>query len=133
MTLVQNIFTANESITHVHAIHLRWGLGGALDVSEERNNAEKGSNEKGKSAALKSCGRSLEITGLGVVASLIVSFGSLVMDGTLPLDQYLVFLSLMLVGAGALIWRIWNLVPDGRTIRKEDERVQPGEYRIVFK
>jgi len=102
-------------------------------VNEERQKPETDASEKSKKAILKSCGRSLEITGLGIVASLIVSFGSLVIDGTLPLDQYLVFLALMLVGAGGLVWRIWNLVPDGRTIRKEDERLQPGEYRIEFK
>lgn len=102
-------------------------------MKEERQKLDGDANEESKSAVLKSCGRSIEITGLGIVASLIVSFGSLVIDGTLPVDQYLVFLALMLVGAGGLVWRIWNLVPDGRTIRKEDQRLQPGEYRIEFK
>lgn len=102
----------------------------------ERKDGQDGGAKKSGSGSLVNChGRSFEITGLGVVTSLIISFGCLVSDGTLPLDQYLVFLLLMVVCAGAMIWRIWNLVPDAKTIRgeAEDERLKPGQYRIVFK
>lgn len=85
---------------------------------------------KDESTILKSRRRSLEITGLGVVASLVVSFWSLVSDGTLPLSQYLVFLSLMLVSAGAMVWRIVRLSPDEGV---EEKRLEPGVYRVSFR
>lgn len=59
-------------------------------------------------AMLKSQGQSLEVTGLGVIAALIIAFWSLVGDGTLPLSQYLVFVAFMLVSASGLVWRILN-------------------------
>jgi hypothetical protein len=102
-------------------------------VDEERKDGQTAAR-KDSAGSLPNCqGHSFEITGLGVVASLIISFGCLVSDGTLPLDQYLVFLLLMMVCAGAMVWRIWNLVPDGQMTRKEDRRLEPGEYRIEFK
>ena len=103
-------------------------------MDKEREDQRNDDAEKHVPGSTVNChGRSLEITGMGVVVSLIISFGCLVSDGTLPLSQYLVFLLLMLVSGAAIVWRIWNLVPDGSTIRKEDERVAPGEYRISFK
>lgn len=108
---------------------------GAPEVDEEQKDEQNGGAKRNSEGSVLNChGRSLEIVGLGVVTSLIISFGCLVSDGTLPLSQYLVFLLLMVVCAGAMVWRIWNLVPDERTIRgEEDERVKPGEYRISFK
>lgn len=105
-------------------------------MDEEREGQRNDDEEKPVTGSTLNChGRSLEILGMGVVVSLIISFGCLVSDGTLALDQYLVFLLLMLVCAGAIVWRIWNLVPDERTIRgeDEDERLKPGGYRISFK
>jgi hypothetical protein len=107
-----------------------------MEVDEPQKDEQDGSAKKAGAGSLLNChGRSFEITGLGVVTSLIISFGCLVSDGTLPLEQYLVFLMLMVVSAGAMVWRIWNLVPDAKTLRgeDEDERLKPGEYRIVFK
>jgi hypothetical protein len=49
---------------------------------------------------------SLEVTGLGLIACLIIAFWPLVSDGTLSLSGYLAFVALLLVGAGALVWRI---------------------------
>jgi hypothetical protein len=91
---------------------------------------DKSDVEKDERAILKSRGRSLEITGLGVVACLVVSFWSLVRDGTLPLSEYLVFLSLMLVSAGAMVWRIVKLSPEDA---EDQERLQPGVYRVSFR
>ena len=88
-----------------------------------------GKSEKSESAVLKSRGHSLEVTGLGVVASLIVSFWSLVSDGTLPLSQYLVFVSFLLVSAAAMVWRIWKLSPNGE---KASKGLEPGVYRVSF-
>lgn len=65
------------------------------------------SNHKSTSAML---GQSHEITVLGMIAALIVTFGALVNDGTLPLSDYLVFLSFMLTGAGVLLWRMWKRI-----------------------
>jgi len=55
----------------------------------------------------------------------------LVSDGTLPISQYLVFVSFLLVSAGAMVWRIWKLAPDGLTI--VEKRLEPGVYRVSFR
>jgi hypothetical protein len=52
-----------------------------------------------------------EITALGMIAALIVACWALVVDGTLQLFDYAVFVSFLMVGAGALVWRIFNLPP----------------------
>lgn len=62
-------------------------------------------------AILKPREHSLEVTGLGVIASVLIAFWSLVGDGTLRLSEYLVFVVFLLVGAGALVWRIMKLTP----------------------
>jgi len=90
---------------------------------------DTGTVERSESAILKSRGHSLEITGLGIVVSLIVAFWSLVSDGTLPLSQYLVFVAFLLVSASAMVWRIWKLSPNGA---KASERLEPGIYRVSF-
>jgi len=100
-------------------------------MSEERENRGSDTNENGKGAILKSHGRSLEITGLGVVASLALAFWSLVSDGTLLLSQYLVFLSFLSISAGGMVWRILKLTPDGRSIA--EKRLKPGVYRVSFR
>jgi hypothetical protein len=55
--------------------------------------------------------RSLEVTGLGVIASLAIAFWSLTGDGTLALSEYLVFAGLLLVSAAGLVWRIVKAAP----------------------
>jgi hypothetical protein len=67
--------------------------------------------EQATDVNLKPSERSLEVTGLGVIVSLIVAFWSVVQDGTLPLSQYLVFVAFLLVSAGGLVWRILKLAP----------------------
>ncbi len=83
-----------------------------------------------RDARLKSRGRELETTGLGVIASLIIAFWSLVGDGTLSISQYLVFVSLLLVSAAGMVWRIWKLSPRGelRPVRLKSGRA----YRVTF-
>jgi hypothetical protein len=56
-------------------------------------------------------GWSVEVTGLGVIACFLIAFGSLVIDGSLRLSEYLVFVSFLLVSAGGLGWRMWKLAP----------------------
>lgn len=56
-------------------------------------------------------GYSFEVTGLGVIAALMVAFAGMVSDGTLPRAQYLVFAAFLLVSAAALAWRIFKLSP----------------------
>jgi hypothetical protein len=63
--------------------------------------------------------RAAEVTGLGVIAALMIAFGSLVIDGSLPLSQYLVFATFLLVSAGGLGWRMWRLAP-GRTANPQN-------------
>lgn len=72
----------------------------------------------------KSSEGSLEVTGLGLIACLIIAFWSLVGDGTLPISQYLVFVAFLLVSAGGLVWRILKLAPTRRA--KSAEPQQPG-------
>jgi hypothetical protein len=100
--------------------------------SREKQDEEQdcGADGKGAPRALKSRGRSLEITGLGVVISLILSFWSLVTDGTLPLSQYLVFVSFLLVSAGGMVWRLWKLDP--RRTATLPPSLEPGLYRVTF-
>jgi hypothetical protein len=99
---------------------------GRPDVNEEKE--ASGAEKTDASPILKSRGRSLEITGLGVIASLILSFWSLVSDGTLPFSQYLVFVCFLLVSAAAMVWRIWKLSPGS----KKAEQLEPGIYRVSF-
>ena len=72
----------------------------------------------------KSSQGSLEVTGLGLIACLIIAFWSLVGDGTLPISQYLVFVAFLVVSAGGLVWRILKLAPTRRA--KSGEPQQPG-------
>jgi hypothetical protein len=51
---------------------------------------------------------SLEVTGLGMIAGVIIASGSLVADGSFELSHYLVFLGFMLMGAAGLVWRLLN-------------------------
>lgn len=98
---------------------------------ENRNEgaAETETEPHGAHSPLKARGRTLEVTGLGIIAALVLAFGTLVSDGTLPLAQYLIFLSLMLVSAGGMLWRIWRLTPERIAA---PGRLQPGVYRVSF-
>jgi hypothetical protein len=81
----------------------------------------------------KLSGRELEITGLGVIASLIIAFWSLVGDGTLLLSQYLVFVSLLLVSAAGMVWRALE-ARSGRgaaTRALEIRQSLPGDLRCA--
>jgi hypothetical protein len=82
------------------------------------------SNKSEIDALLQSSGRSLEVTGLGLILSLILAFWSLVADGALPLSTYLVFVGILLVSVGGLVWRIVKL-PATRRAKSEEPR-QPG-------
>jgi hypothetical protein len=64
----------------------------------------------------------IEVTGLGTIAALLVGFGGLVTDGTLPLNQYLVFAAFLLVSAGGLAWRIFKSAPSPASNSREPER-----------
>ena len=72
------------------------------------------SMEKTASVNLASRPHSSEIAGLGLIACLIVAFGSLVAGGSLPLSQYLVFAAFLLVSAGGLGSRMVKLAPARR-------------------
>jgi hypothetical protein len=100
-------------------------------VNEDReNNPESNAQMRAGNALLKSRGRGLEITGLGIIASLIIAFWTLVGDGTIPLPEYLVFVSLLLVSAAGMVWRIWKLGPGGEL---RPARLKPGRaYRVTF-
>jgi hypothetical protein len=73
-------------------------------------------------AVLDSSGVSLEVTGLGMIASVIIAFWGFVGDGTLPLTTYLVFVAFLLVSAGGLVWRIVKLAPARRTKSGENQK-----------
>jgi hypothetical protein len=100
-------------------------------MNEDRESVQEGdSKKKSQRALLKTCGREPEITGLGIIASLIIAFWTLVGDGTIPFSDYLVFVSLLLVSAAGMAWRIWKLGPGGelRTVP-----LKPGQaYRVTF-
>jgi len=83
---------------------------------------ESDSIKQTRDAILKSRERSVEVTGIGVIACFIIAFGSLVGDGTLTLSEYLVFVAFLLVSAGGLVWRILKLAPTRRA--KSGERRQ---------
>ena len=88
-----------------------------------------GNSPRGERDFPSSRGRTLEVTGLGAIAALILAFWTLVGDGTLPLSQYLVFVALLLISAAALVWRLRQLSPRGED---PERRVAPGAYRVVF-
>jgi hypothetical protein len=82
-------------------------------VSQENDNSrESGSPKQTADDLLKSCKRSFEVTGLGIIASFIIAAWPLVGDGTLRLSNYLGFVSFLLVGAGGLAWRLVKLAPN---------------------
>ena len=56
--------------------------------------------------ALNSPEGSLEVTGLGLIACLVIAFFTFVRDGSLPLSSYLWFISFLLAIALALVVRI---------------------------
>jgi hypothetical protein len=58
-----------------------------------------------------STAHSIEVTGLGIIAALLVACAGLVSDGSLPLNQYLVFAAFLLVSSGGLAWRIFKSPP----------------------
>ena len=79
---------------------------------ENRNVSREAISRQPASDALPNLRGRIEITALGMIAALIVACWALVVDGTLQLFDYAVFVSFLLVGAGALVWRIFNLPPD---------------------
>jgi hypothetical protein len=105
--------------------------GGGLTPLNNDQNKNQENDSKANGALLKSRGRSLEITGLGIIISLVVAFGSLVGDGTIPFSQYLVFVSLMSISAAGMIWRIRKLTPQAQAVSAD--RLQPGAYRVSFR
>jgi hypothetical protein len=50
--------------------------------------------------------QSVEVTGLGMIAALIISSWFLVSDGTLELANYILFAVFLVASAGVLVWRI---------------------------
>jgi hypothetical protein len=99
-------------------------------MNTERNDSGSGARKGAKSAVVESNGRSVEVTGLGMIVALAIAFASLASDGTIQLSQYLVFLSLMLVSAGGIVWRLKKLTPGSKM--QGEERVKPGVYRVLF-
>jgi hypothetical protein len=97
-------------------------------VKDDQQN-EPAFKKDSPSSPLKSAGRRLETTGLGVIASFILAFWNLVCDGTLPLSQYLVFVALLLISAGGMVWRLWKLGP---TPNAASQVLKPGAYRVTF-
>lgn len=132
VTLVHNHIGRNESINHIAPSPADNISGGVRPLNEEQDrNQESDPEANGRSALLKSRGRSLEITGLGIIVSLVVAFWSLVGDGTIQFSQYLVFLACMLISAAGMVWRILKLTPQNRAVPVE--RLQPGIYRVSFR
>ncbi len=95
-------------------------------MKEQKEVPVKDSMKHATNAILRPSEGSLEVTGLGIIACLIIAFWSLVGDGTVPISQYLVFVAFLLVGAGGLVWRILKLAPTRRA--KSGEPQQPGTY-----
>lgn len=95
----------------------------------EPNDCESTPHGGGRDLLPGSGGRSLEVTGLGLIAALILAFWTLVSDGTLPLSQYLFFVAMLLISAAALVWRLRHLSPAGED---SERRLPPGVYRVVF-
>jgi FtsH-binding integral membrane protein len=101
--------------------------GGRLDPSEPRSERMKKGSFPMRADSMKQTSndtqssheRTLEITALGMIACLIIAFGTLVTDGTLPLSQYLFFVALLLVSVSGLVWRIFKLAP-ARATRFDD-------------
>ena len=54
---------------------------------------------------------SLEVTGIGAITALLIAFGVLAGDGTLPLSQYLALFGFLAVAAAGLAWRILKHAP----------------------
>jgi hypothetical protein len=96
---------------------------------DQRRHRERTLQTGGGGSPLKSTGRTLEITGLGIIASFILAFWSLVGDGTLRLSQYLVFVALLLISAGGMVWRLWKLGPARDGVARV---LEPGAYRVTF-
>jgi hypothetical protein len=83
--------------------HSRYG--GFGRVLEEKNNPrESGLPKQAPDDLLKAREHSVEVTGLGVIAALLVATWPLVSNGTLRLSDYLVFVAFLLVSAGGLVW-----------------------------
>jgi len=55
--------------------------------------------------------QSLEVTGLGMIACVIIASGSLVVDGSLDLSHFLVFSGFLLLSAIGLVWRLLSPTP----------------------
>jgi hypothetical protein len=78
---------------------------------EKDNPPENGSREQRRDDLPEPHEHTIEITGLGIIASFMMAAWPFVSDGTLRLSDYLVFVALLLVSAGALVWRLVRLAP----------------------
>jgi hypothetical protein len=65
-----------------------------------------------------------EVTGLGIIASLIVASWFLVSDGTLRLSSFLVVTALLLVGAGGLTFRLFRENSGSETVNQKPDATQ---------
>lgn len=87
-------------------------------MHEQKDNPrESGSPKQVRDDLLKSCEHSVEVTGLGFIAALIMAAWPLVSDGTLKLSDYLVFVAFLLVSAGGLVWHLVRLAPNNKAGR----------------
>jgi uncharacterized membrane protein YqjE len=74
-----------------------------------KNKENLDESERGKQAGadfLNQGKHAIEITGLGLIGVLILAIWPLVGDGTLRLNDYLVFVAFLLVSASGLVWRL---------------------------
>lgn len=75
-------------------------------MTEEKRNPRKiGSRDQTNDSLLDPRGRP-EVTGLGIIASLIIASCFLVQNGTLPLAGFVISLVILLLSASALALRI---------------------------
>jgi hypothetical protein len=87
-------------------------------MSEKKDNpGQSDSHGTADADLLNSSKHSFEVTGLGIIASLIISSWPLVVDGTLGISNYCVFVAFLLVGAAGMAWRLIKLQQPQRTSR----------------
>ena len=81
-------------------------------MSEGQDNLDRSASrdERGDNL-LKDHKQSLEITGLGIIVSLMMAAWPLVSDGTLSIPDYLALVAFLLAGAAVLALRLVELAP----------------------
>jgi hypothetical protein len=111
----------------MHTVFYSGYLGRGQMTEDKDNSREIFSRNEVNDALFGPREHPVEVTGLGIVAALVIAVLFLVSDGTLRLSVCVEVITVLLLVAGGLIWRLAKLLPGRKAgSRSEHARASNG-------